>query len=227
MSTSKPPKPPPEPTLEEKIHMTTSFHRFLHYGSYSMLLLGPALIALPPRKLDLYTFSLAGLTFAATNHVVRERTGASLWYKLPGTRLPPLRADLEAEQNRRLLEEPIQSQSSVQTRPLFESQPRLDKQLPAARLEHEGHGHGTRLAARAEEIWRGGEPDDWKQRRLAEEQRRLADGEGYWDMIVGQVWEVWNWGEQKAEGLKEVDGRVVKEREVKARRDREFPEIGK
>lgn len=223
MTTSTPTRPPPEPTLEERIYMTTSFNRFLHYGSYSMLLIGPALIALPPRKLDLYTFSLAGLTFAATNHIVRERTGASIWYKLPGTRLPPLAA--ETEENRRLLEEP--TQRDLTPKLLFESQPRLDQRPPAAKLDHEGHGHHTRLAARAEEIWRGGEPDDWKQRRLAEEQRRLADGEGYWDMIVGQIWEVWNWGEQKAEGLKEVDQRVVKEREVKARREREFPEIGK
>ena len=58
----------------------------------------------------------------------------------------------------------------------------------------------------------GGETEGWKERRLKEEQEKLDQGEGYWDMIVDQVWEVWNWGEKKAEDLKEKDEEVVESR---------------
>lgn len=88
--------------------------------------------------------------------------------------------------------------------------------------------------------------DDWKARRLADEQKKLDEGEGYGSMIVDQIWDVWNWGEKKAEELKEKDEQVVGEQKgrrngvgrlldrqrpsLQERRTRwaeEFPEIGK
>lgn len=71
--------------------------------------------------------------------------------------------------------------------------------------------------------WMGGEKPGWKERRLAEEQERIARGEGYGSMIMDQIWEVWNWGREKGEGLEERDREVLRER----RRGEEFPEIGK
>ena len=56
---------------------------------------------------------------------------------------------------------------------------------------------GSLLEEKAKEIWMGGETDGWKDRRLREERERLAKGEGYGDMIMDQIWEVWNWEKRR------------------------------
>jgi hypothetical protein len=72
-------------------------------------------------------------------------------------------------------------------------------------------------------VWMGGEKAGWKERRLAEEQEKISQGEGYGGMIMDQIWEVWNWGKEKGEELEEKDWEALRER----RRKEEFPEIGK
>jgi hypothetical protein len=41
-------------------------------------------------------------------------------------------------------------------------------------------------------VWMGGESDDWKQRRIEEDKKALESGKGYGDIIMDQIWEVWN-----------------------------------
>ena len=41
-------------------------------------------------------------------------------------------------------------------------------------------------------IWMGDQPPDWKERRLASERKALAEGKGYSDLIMDQIWGVWN-----------------------------------
>lgn len=197
---SSPTDPPREPTLEQKIRMTNSFSSFLHNSSLAMLVIAPILIALPPRKLDMYTFLLAGGFFASANHITKERTGAGLLYQLPGARLPPVA--VEYQERRRLLDEPP-SQSQVHM-------PSIQEQLQRRGIEHR---KDEGLEKIAKDMWMGGEKEGWKERRLAEEQKKLDEGEGYGSMIVDQIWEVWNWGEKKAEDLREKDEEVVRERQ--------------
>ena len=67
-------KPPPkEPTLEERIHLTSSFTKLIHNVSIGTLVVAPLLIALPPRKLDLYTFFLSSAVVASANQLVKGR----------------------------------------------------------------------------------------------------------------------------------------------------------
>jgi hypothetical protein len=106
----------------------------------------------------------------------------------------------EAERQRRLLEEPGFAAASAEQK-----------------------NSGSLLEEKAKEIWMGRETEGWQERRLKEERERLANGEGYGDMIMDQIWEVWNWGEKKAEVLKETDEQVLKRQQ----REREFPKIGK
>jgi hypothetical protein len=40
----------------------------------------------------------------------------------------------------------------------------------------------------------------------------LAEGRGYGGLILDQIWEVWNWGQVKAEEVKEIDEKVVQEK---------------
>jgi len=202
------------------MHMTSSFQSFLHNASLFMLVGAPILIALPPRKLDLYTFSLTGAFIASANHVVKERTGAGLLYQLPGVRLPPAAIEYQErmklrEGGRRLLEEGQAQQ---------DARPSVQEQVQKYGLQHR-QPEGLEKAAK--DIWMGGEKDGWKQRRLAEEQKKLDEGEGYWDMIVDQVWEVWNQGKDKAEEVKEKDEEIVQTSKREKRREDEFPTIGK
>lgn len=52
-------------------------------------------------------------------------------------------------------------------------------------------------------LWMGGEEEGWKERRLEEERKALEEGKGYTDMILEQIWEVWNWDKKKGKGGEE------------------------
>jgi hypothetical protein len=208
---------PPNPTLAQREAMTESYNTFLHNTSLTMLFLAPALIALPPRKLDLYTVALVGSFVASANHLTKERTGRGLLGNLPfanasrptaqKTKAEEFHEKYRAEkERRRLLEEPISVPATTSAgRP------------PSA------------LEAAAKELWMGGETEGWKERRLQEEQEKINQGEGYGSMIMDQIWEVWNWGEKK-EKTKDKDqaSSYRKEQdERERRREEEFPAIGK
>jgi hypothetical protein len=173
-------KPTPEPTLEQKMHMTDSYHKFVHNTSLAMLVVAPVLIALPPRKLDFYTFTLGGIFAISGNQLLRERNGVGILGLLPGR---SMEASVVAASQGRILEEPIKTDPKVK------------------------------------EIMREGRKklgdEGWKERRLKEEQEKLDQGEGYGGMIMDQIWDVWNWGEKKAEKLEEKDKQVIKEQEKK------------
>lgn len=113
----------------------------------------------------------------------------------------------EARGRRRLLELPQDSDASEQ--------------------HEEGDGETGRsqvgIRKGLEKVWMGSEKPGWRERRLAEEQEKISQGEGYGGMIMDQIWEVWNWGKGKGEELEEKDREVLRER----RRKEEFPDIGK
>ncbi|OAL40345.1 hypothetical protein AYO20_00081 [Fonsecaea nubica] len=166
------------------------YQSFLHTSTLVACFLAPALIALPPRKLDLYTFSLAGAFLGATNYQLRERTGlgymghASKRFDIGRT---PFR-DLETPA----------SAHGEQLR-------RREHMVP----EITGDNGTSALQIKAREAWANRQNEDWKERRLKEEQEKLEQGEGYGNMIVDQIWEVWNQGEKNADELKERDEEVV------------------
>jgi len=45
-------------------------------------------------------------------------------------------------------------------------------------------------------VWLGGEGEDWKEKRLREEQEALDRGEGYGSLIMDQISEVWKGGKK-------------------------------
>ena len=209
---------PHDPTLAQREAMTNSYNAFLHNTSLTMLFLAPALIALPPRKLDLYTVALAGSFVASANHLTKERTGRGLLGNVPfanasrpaaqKTKAEEFHEKYKAEkERRRLLEEPVSASATTSAgRP------------PSA------------LETAAKELWMGGETEGWKERRLREEQEKINRGDGYGSMIIDQIWEVWNWGEKKGEEIKDKDKEFLhrKGQDERARRkEEEFPTIGK
>lgn len=202
--------PPPEPTLEQKMHMTDSYHRFVHNTSVAMLLVAPVLIALPPRKLDFYTFALGGIFAVSGNQLLRERNGVGILGLLPGRSMEA--SVVAASQGRRILEEPVTSDASIKE------------------AMREGRQTHSKMVEKVKSIPMTGDTEGWKERRLKEEQEKLDQGEGYGGMIMDQIWDVWNWGEKKAEQLEDKDEQVLRDQEKQRKeeqRAREFPVIGK
>jgi hypothetical protein len=214
-----------EPTPAQREAMTTSYHAFLHNTSLTMLFLAPALIALPPRKLDLYTLALTGSFVASANHLTKERTGRGLLGNLSSF----------SSHHQHQHQQPIEAQGQKTKAEDFAEKYRAEKERrrlldePTSMSSPAGTRPPSALEAAAKELWMGGETEGWKERRLHEEQEKIAQGEGYGSMILGQIWEVWNWGEKKAEDIKEKDKEVLyrKQQEERARRrEEEFPTMG-
>jgi hypothetical protein len=65
-----------------------------------------------------------------------------------------------------------------------------------------------------EKVWMGSEGEDWKQQRDKREKEALEEGKGYGGLIMDQIWEVWNWGRNKTEEIKEKDEKVIEERKA-------------
>ncbi|EXJ94449.1 hypothetical protein A1O1_02845 [Capronia coronata CBS 617.96] len=180
----------PEPSLEQHERMQDDYQRFLNVASLATCILAPVIIALPPRKLDAYTFSLAGAFVVSANYQLKERSGRGFWARIPTPAGMPQRArELQLKQQ--------EARAQEEQRLLRE----------AGRPKK-----GSLLEEKAKEIWMGGETEDWKERRLREEQEKIANGEGYGTMIMDQIWEVWNWGETKGEELKEKDEEAVEKK---------------
>jgi hypothetical protein len=179
-------QPGPNEELARRQTIFSDYNRFLHSSTLAACVLAPVLIALPPRKLDLYTFFLSGAFIASVDYQARERAGLGImgyasrrFVPREQSRLPGQDDANLVRESSRLLEEP--SPRPVQT---------------------------STLQRRAQE--------DWKQQRLKEEQEKLDRGEGYWSMIVDQVWHVWNQEEKQIEQLKKKDEEeVARERKEK------------
>lgn len=201
--------PPPEPTLEQKRHMTDSYHNFVHNTSLAMLVVAPLLIALPPRKLDFYTFTLSGIFAVSGNQLLRERNGIGILGLLPGKSMGQSIPEIARG---RILEEPVKGDD------------------PVKEIMRKGRQSHSKMEEKVQSIPMVGETEGWKERRLKEEQEKLDQGDGYGSMIMDQIWDVWNWGEKRAESLAEKDKEVLLERkkaEKEEQRAGEFPVIGK
>lgn len=61
----------------------------------------------------------------------------------------------------------------------------------------EGGRQGKGVVGMLEKLWMGDEKEGWKERRLEEEKKALEEGKSYTDMILEQIWDVWNWEKKK------------------------------
>ncbi|GAM90590.1 hypothetical protein ANO11243_086350 [Dothideomycetidae sp. 11243] len=159
--TAAPPSPPPP----------DSYPRALHNLSLACLVLCPALIALPPRRFDLFTASLGAATVLSANHLHRERYQMGFLGRLAG-------------QHRTA--ESSSSSSSLPTERAREFQAAFRARNPIVPEEKKGLG---------EKLWYGGaDKRDWKEKRDREVMEKFEQGKGIGDVIMDQIWEVWNWG---------------------------------
>lgn len=197
----------------------------IHNVSIGMLVIGPILIALPPRKLDIYTFSLLGLMSFSGNNLVREHTGRGIVdhvnHKI-NTLVAPYATGVpagRAQEVQKILQEEKAARLATQQSGAQESRTKLS-------AEQEGRVQAAlrelaeakeKAGGALEKVWMGDAKEDWRAKRDREEKEALEEGRGYGGLIMDQIWEVWNWGRDKVEEVKEEDEKVVKAEEDQKR----------
>lgn len=174
--------------------------QLIHAVSIACVVLCPVILALPPRKLDVYSVALVSSTLVGGNQLAHEYTGRSILTRIkevgaPQSRRIPIPASDNAidhslasrvtgsmtgrESDRRNAEPFGEPKSNLTTRILAEVQKSKSEE------EHNGVLSQTR------------EKSQWKKERDEREKEALEEGKGYADMISEQIWEVWNWGKDK------------------------------
>jgi len=166
---SHPQPPQRQPTHNEKI----DYAKTLHNTAIIALVACPLLIALPPRKLDFFTFGLCGATAFSANFLIRERTGRSVWQHLSQPKQ---------------LHTPVSFSTAGPT-----EQANLGRELRNADQELQRLKSETAPVTEHVQSQR----DAWKVQREQEIKEDIEEGKGFGDMIMDQIWEVWNWGKPK------------------------------
>lgn len=181
---SHPQAPTRQPTPEE----TKSYATTLHRAALFTLIVCPALAAIPPRKFDTYTIGLIGLTGFSANYLYKESRGHSIWHVIGGDKADTLRKETVGEDGDGTLPTARAREFQKQLRELREREARAGgRVLPPSGEE--------KKATILDKVYYGSEkPEGWRERRAREDQEKLAEGKGYGDIIMEQIWEVWNWG---------------------------------
>jgi hypothetical protein len=167
---------PPEQRLA--MEQQERYERITRNLAIGGLVLCPAIMLLPPRKLDLYTFSLGIGFYLSADHLITLRTGRGLVQNLSPMRPMDLPTERARETKKLLAEEREKSRKA------------LERKDPGAQSEEKG------ILGR---LWMGDEKEGWKERRLEEEKKALEEGKTYTDMIFEQIWEVWNWDKKRGD----------------------------
>lgn len=167
---SHPQPPQRQPTSDE----TQNLIKVLHNTAIFALVACPVLVLLPPRKFDAYTFGLGGATLFSANYLIREQTGRSPWQHITGRGPQPV------------LHQPMQSipVSSME-------QANMNRELI-----HDGQEMRRLSKDEAPSVTEQvqSQRDVWKVEREKEIKEDIEEGKGFGDMIIDQIWEVWNWG---------------------------------
>ncbi|CZR68270.1 uncharacterized protein PAC_18169 [Phialocephala subalpina] len=221
MATTTPQKPPstsnPAPSRDD----------ILRWVSYGALFVCPIIILIPPRKLDIYTLALLGGTFYGGNQVSRELTGISMLQRIQNrantfadSGLPPKALEMQ----KRLKEEKEWRDQQMKGgfgRSLGREEVKSGEPGGVlAEVERKREQEEKERVERGllEKLWMGEEGEDWKVKRDQREKEALDEGRGYGGLIMDQIWEVWNWGKDKNEEVKEIDEKVVAEKKTEEKK---------
>ncbi|KEY69770.1 hypothetical protein S7711_03749 [Stachybotrys chartarum IBT 7711] len=166
----------------------------IHNAAIVGTILCPIAMLLPPRRMDIRFFVLAGAFSLSTNQLAYAYTGQSIYSRFG------------------------QRTSSVFDVSLPEGAKRTQQLLKERREREAAHQQAQadqeKKGSLVKDIWMGGESEDWKQKREAEHKKSFEEGKGMSGIILEQIGEVWsgNWrGKPKASG-EDQDGRETPEK---------------
>ncbi|KNG45446.1 hypothetical protein TW65_07696 [Stemphylium lycopersici] len=177
---------PPEQRLA--LEQQQRYERITRNLAIGGLVMCPIIALLPPRKLDLYTFSLGIGFYLSADHLATLRTGRGLVQNLSPLRTMELPTERARETQKILQEEREKSKKALEKK--------------------EGQEKGI-----LGKLWMGDEEEGWKEKRLEEEKKALEEGRGYGDLIFEQIWDVWNWDKKKGkndDSKKEMYNMVIR-----------------
>jgi hypothetical protein len=205
---------------------SADYLKFKRYAAYTFLIASPILIALPPRKLDLYTVSLTGAFAVSGEYLYREKhngqgIGDALRRRAVGrntagpasslgeagiadaaTSSPPASTTKKTSSFNLFRDLPSDRAQEVQAKLRVAQEIHMregtavSEELEKLKRRHDEQRQSEKSIV--ERIWIGNETEGWKERRLREEQKALNEGKGYGDLIMEHIWDVWTWGKNKS-----------------------------
>jgi hypothetical protein len=197
----------------------------VHNVSIAALICCPLIMALPPRKFDIYTGLLMTGMFLGGNQLTWEYTGRSFLDRckakaqalqsmstgdLPEkAKIMQVRLREERERREKMKTVYANPVEGVKEEKVEGREGGVLEEVRRKQAEDENERQEKGIITR---VWLGGEGEDWKAKRDQREREALEEGKGYGGLIMEQIWEVWNWGKDKVEDVKEKDEEVVKER---------------
>jgi hypothetical protein len=189
MATPQSPLTPEQRLAQEE---RQKFEKLGRYAAIGGVVVCPVIALLPPRKLDLYTFALAVSTYISADHLCNSYTGRGVIESVFAPRW----------KSREL--EPVEkgtgfSLPTPKARELHEQYQKQLRELEIREAQKEGKPIPPPKQNKniLRQLWMGDEEEGWKERRLEEERKALAEGKGYSGIIMDQIWEVWNWDKKK------------------------------
>lgn len=184
-----PPQAPAQPSSSPATTPAakTETPSWLHNSAIGVAILGPIALLMPPRRVGFQSLFLSGGTFWATNLLAYDYTGESItqrfdrrWRSVFDGGLPE-----KARRNQELMR--------------LERE-RREAQMPEAeRRALQEERERRELASRGPlaKLWMGSEKGNWTEERRKKEKEALERGEGYGDLIIEQIKEVFTGGEKK------------------------------
>ncbi|EQK98894.1 rhomboid family membrane protein [Ophiocordyceps sinensis CO18] len=158
---------PPPPTLPPRIP-------FIHNAAVAGAIIAPLAMLLPPRKMDIRFFVLAGAFSLATNQLAYEYTGQSIYSRF-GSRVGSVFDTGLPEGARR-------------TQQLLKEQ----REREAAEKRSQAEAEAEKKRGLIKDIWMGSEGEDWSRKRAEEHQKSFQEGKGMSDIIMEQIMDVWS-----------------------------------
>lgn len=145
---SHPQPPQRQPTVNE----TARYAKALHNTALICLFACPAIALIPPRKLDLFTFGLAGTTLFSASYLLRESTGRSIIDHITGAApVQPSASPVQAELRQRRQED---------LRKPRERDWAVERQEEVRDALDVGKGFGDMIMDQIKDVWRSGKKDE-------------------------------------------------------------------
>jgi hypothetical protein len=145
----------------------------IHNIAIAGAIITPLAMLLPPRKMDIRFFVLAGTFSLATNQLTYEYTGQSIYGRF-GNRVSGVFDTTLPEGARR-------------TQQLLREQKEKEAAEKQRQLEEK-----NKTAGMVKDIWMGGEEEGWREKRAEEHRKSIEEGKGLSGIIFEQVSDVWN-----------------------------------
>jgi hypothetical protein len=203
------PQPPLTPEQRIALEERQKLEKLGRYAAIGGVILCPALALMPPRKLDLYTLALGISTYISADYLCNSYTGRGVVENVFAPRWRSKEADPYEKGA------PLSALPTPEARKLHDQYQKKLRELEIQEAQREGKPVPPPKKGILQQLWMGDEEEGWKERRLEEERKALAEGKGYSGIIMDQIWEVWNWDKKKKPGEEEASSTNTNEERKK------------